>query len=71
MADSQRQAEVLRGEGDAEATEIYADAYSQNSEFYGLYRRLTAYQNVFKGDDMLVIEPKGEFFKELSSPSLN
>jgi len=71
LADSQRQAEVLRGEGDAQATEIYADAYGQNAEFYGLYRRLAAYQNVFKGDDILVIEPKGEFFKELSSPSLN
>jgi len=67
LADAKREAEVLRGNGDAEATEIYATAYGQNKEFYSLYRRLTAYQNVFAGDDMLVIEPKGEFFNKFSN----
>lgn len=62
LAEARRQAEILRGEGDATASEVYADAYSQNEDFYGLYRRLNAYQNIFQGDDMLVIEPKGEFF---------
>ncbi|NOQ94127.1 MAG: protease modulator HflC, partial [Methylophaga sp.] len=62
LAEAQKTAEELRGNGDAQATDIYAQAYSQNSDFYSFYRRLTAYQNVFKGDDMLVIEPKGEFF---------
>ncbi|MDH5358061.1 MAG: protease modulator HflC [Gammaproteobacteria bacterium] len=67
VADANRTAEELRGTGDAQATEIYADAYGQNSEFYSLYRRLTAYKNVFGGDDMLVIEPKGEFFNLFSN----
>jgi membrane protease subunit HflC len=62
LAEAQRSAEVLRGEGDAQATDIYAKAYGQNSDFYAFYRRLTAYGNVFNGDDMLVIEPKGDFF---------
>jgi membrane protease subunit HflC len=66
IADSNRQAEELRGNGDALATETYAEAYGQNEEFYSLYRRLTAYQNVFSGDDMLVIEPKGDFFNKFS-----
>jgi len=62
IAEAEQKAEELRGNGDALATDIYAKAYGKNSEFYALYRRLMAYQNVFKGDDMLVIEPKGEFF---------
>jgi len=67
LAEAKRKAEVLRGNGDAEATQIYADAYGQNKEFYSLYRRLTAYQNVFTDNDMLVLEPKGEFFKFFNS----
>jgi len=67
LAEAKKTAEELRGNGDAQATDIYAKAYSQNSEFYSFYRRLTAYKNVFKGDDMLVIEPKGEFFNLFSS----
>lgn len=62
LAEARRQSETLRGEGDATASEVYASAYSQNENFYGLYRRLNAYQNIFQGDDMLVIEPKGDFF---------
>lgn len=67
LADAQRESEILRGEGDAGSTEIYANAYEQNAEFYSLYRRLTAYKNIFKGDDMLVIEPKGEFFESFEN----
>ncbi len=67
VADAKRDAEILRGNGDATSTEIYANAYQQNSEFYSLYRRLTAYKNIFQGDDMLVLEPKGEFFENFNS----
>ncbi|MDX1573361.1 MAG: protease modulator HflC [Methylophaga sp.] len=66
LAEARRQAESLRGDGDANATEIYADAYGQNEDFYSLYRRLNAYQNIFQGDDLLVIEPKGDFFSRFS-----
>jgi len=66
LADAKRTAEELRGNGDAKATDIYAKAYGKNSEFYSFYRRLTAYQNIFTNDDMLVIEPKGEFFNNFS-----
>ena len=67
LADSRRGAEILRGEGDATSTEVYAKAYEQNAEFYSLYRSLNAYKNVFNGNDMLVIEPKGEFFTKFDS----
>jgi membrane protease subunit HflC len=66
LAEAEQKAEEVRGFGDAKATDIYAEAYGQNEEFYGFYRRLDAYKNVFKGDDMLVIEPKGEFFEGFS-----
>lgn len=70
LADAKRTAEELRGTGDAKATDTYAKAYGQNSDFYSFYRRLTAYQNVFTSDDMLVIEPKGEFFENFSGSSI-
>lgn len=68
LAEARRQSEILRGEGDATATEIYADAYGKNEDFYSLYRRLNAYQNIFQGDDLLVIEPKGDFFSRFGDP---
>jgi membrane protease subunit HflC len=69
LAEAKREAEEIRGNGDAQATDIYAQAYGKNEEFYGLYRRLTAYQNVFSGDDMLVLEPKGDFFNSFTTPN--
>ena len=70
LAEARRDAENIRGQGDATATEIYANAFGQNEEFYSLYRRLTAYQNVFRGDDMLVIEPTGDFFERFNDSTL-
>ncbi len=67
LAEARRQAESLRGEGDAEATDIYANAYQQNEDFYSFYRRLGAYQNVFGESDILVIEPKGDFFNQFKN----
>lgn len=71
LAEARREAEEIRGQGDATATEIYADAFGQNEDFYSLYRRLTAYQNIFQGDDMLVIEPTGDFFERFNDSTLS
>lgn len=69
VAEAEREAQIKRGEGDAEATRIYADAYTQDSEFFSFYRSLTAYQNTFRNDEaMMVIEPDSDFFKYLKSP---
>ena len=64
IADAYRDAEKLRGEGDAAATEIYANAYGKDVEFYSLYRSLNAYKSTFANkNDVLVLEPDTEFFK--------
>jgi len=64
LAESYRKAETLRGEGDGKAAEIYAQAYGQDPEFFAFYGSLNAYREAFKGRrDVLVVEPKGEFFK--------
>ncbi len=66
IADAYREAEKLRGEGDAKTAEISAKAYGSDQEFYAFYRALNAYRDAFRDQkDVMVIEPKGEFFKYL------
>ena len=67
LANAYRDAEQLRGQGDAEAARIYAEAYQLDPEFYAFVRSLNAYKSAFsnKGDIMLV-EPGSEFFKYLN-----
>lgn len=63
LANSYRDAEKLRGEGDATAAEIYAKAYSQDSEFFTFYRSLNAYKKTFTNSSTLVLEPNSDFFQ--------
>lgn len=64
LADAYRQAQKLKGEGDAKSAAIYASAYSVNPEFYRFYRSLEAYKSSFKGrGDMMVLDPSSEFFQ--------
>ncbi len=64
LAEARRQAQQTKGEGDAKATAIYADAFTRDSEFYRMYRSLNAYRATFNSpDNLLVIEPKSEFFR--------
>ncbi len=64
VANAYREAEQIRGEGDATATERYAEAFGRDAEFYRLYRSLNAYRNTFQSkDDLLILEPSSEFFK--------
>lgn len=64
LADAYRDAEKLRGKGDAKAAEIYANAYNRDSEFYGFYHSINAYQSSFKDkSDILLVDPKSDFFK--------
>jgi membrane protease subunit HflC len=66
LAVGNRDAEVIRGEGDAKAAATYARAYQRYPEFYSFHRSLQAYRNSLgKSNDVLVIAPKGEFFKYL------
>jgi membrane protease subunit HflC len=64
LADAYRDAEKLRGEGDAKAADIYSHAYGQDPEFFRFYRSINAYRDAFQGgQNVLVLQPKGEFFK--------
>lgn len=65
-AEAYRDAEQLRGDGDAKAASIYADAFNSDPEFYTFYRSLNAYRNAFSNKgDMLLLDPDSDFFKYL------
>src|SRR5258706_4360928 len=64
LADAYRQAQKIKGEGDAKASAIYALAYGQNPEFYAFYRSLEAYRTTFRStSDLMVLDPVAEFFQ--------
>ena len=64
LADAYRQAQKIKGEGDAKASAVYAAAYGQNPEFYSFYRSIEAYKSTFRGrSDMMVLDPSSEFFR--------
>ena len=68
LAEAYRDAQRIKGEGDAKASAIYAKAYEINPEFYAFYRSLEAYRASFKSkSDVMVLEPNSEFFKDMKS----
>ena len=68
LAQAYRDAQRLKGEGDARATAIHARAYELNPEFFAFYRSIEAYKQSFRNkSDVLVLEPNSEFFKYLRS----
>ena len=63
-----RQAQNIKGSGDAQANELYAKAFSKDPEFAKFYRSLDAYRQSFnKPQDMMVVDPSSEFFDYLKS----
>lgn len=68
LAEAYREAEKNRGTGDADASQIYAQAFGQNPEFYKFYRSLEAYRSSFKTkNDVMVVDPNSDFFKYFRS----
>jgi membrane protease subunit HflC len=65
-AEAYREAEQIKGEGDAESSRIYAQAYSADPEFYSFTRSLKAYTETFQGNDVLLLDPKSDFFRYLN-----
>ena len=64
VADAKKQSEMLRGQGDAEAIRIYAEAFGKDPEFFAFYRSMQAYRNAMKGGDTtMVLSPDSDFFK--------
>lgn len=63
LADAYNVSEALRGEGDAKATEIFANAYGQDREFFNMFRSFNAYRNTFSSkSDLLIVDPESQFF---------
>lgn len=66
IAEAQKNAQQIRGEGDAIAAKVYADAYNKDAEFYSFYRSLEAYEKSFNSkSDILVVKPDSDFFQYL------
>ncbi len=66
LAEAYRDAQRVKGEGDAKAAGTYAQAFSQNPEFYSFYRSMEAYRSSFRGkNDLMLLEPNSDFFRYL------
>jgi membrane protease subunit HflC len=64
IAESYRDAQKIKGEGDAKASSIYASAFQADPEFFAFYRSLEAYRQSFKNKgDVLILDPSSDFFK--------
>ncbi|SJM93672.1 Protein HflC [Crenothrix polyspora] len=63
LANAFKNAEKLRGEGDAKSAEIYAQAYGANPEFFSFYRSLNAYKKTFANSGVMVLDSNSDFFK--------
>jgi len=71
LSEAQKNADIVRGEADAERNSIFAEAFGRDPEFFAFYRSLTAYENSLKGSNStLVISPDSEFFAYLKSASI-
>ena len=66
LAEAYRASEILRGEGDAIATEIYAKAYSKDAEFFEYVRTLDAYKVILDNESILVLPSDSKLFKVLT-----
>ncbi|MDD5089449.1 MAG: protease modulator HflC [Candidatus Wallbacteria bacterium] len=65
LSEGQQQGVVTKGEGDAEALKIYADAFNVDPEFYEFYRTLQAYEQIFTTDDIVILGDQAQMFRYL------
>ena len=71
LAEAYRDAEQIRGAGDAEATSVYAQAYTKDPEFFAFTRSLNAYRETFSNkSDVLLLDPDSDYFKYLKNSPL-
>jgi membrane protease subunit HflC len=69
VAEAYRDAQSVKGQGDAKAANVYAAAYGRNPEFYAFYRSMQAYRESFKSkSDVMVLDPSADFFKYMKNP---
>jgi membrane protease subunit HflC len=66
LAEAYRDAQKIKGEGDAKASALYADAFGRDPQFAQFYRSLEAYRAAFRSrSDVMVLDPSSEFFKAM------
>jgi membrane protease subunit HflC len=71
-SDARRQAEIIRGEADAQRNAIFAEAYGADQEFFEFYRSLNAYRGALTGNNTsMVMSPDSEFFNYLKNENGN
>jgi membrane protease subunit HflC len=69
VAEAYRDAQRTKGEGDAQASRIYAEAFQRNPEFFSFYRSMEAYKQALRSKgDVMVLDPSSDFFKYLKNP---
>ena len=67
-SEARKQAEIIRGEADAQRNGIYAEAFGRDPEFFAFTRSLTAYERALReGNSSIVMSPDSEFFDYLRS----
>ena len=72
IANAYREAQKIKGEGDAEAAKIYADSFGRDPSFAQFYRSLEAYKTTFnKKSDLMVLDPGSDFFKAMRGSNSN
>jgi modulator of FtsH protease HflC len=71
LSEAERQSQAIRGEGDANAAKIYADAFSNDVEFFSFIRSLKAYEQSFTGNDVMVISSDSKFLQYMKLKSNN
>ena len=70
LADAERNLRKLKGEGEAQAAQIYAETYTKDPEFYRFLRSMDAYKTSFNSkQDVLVVEPDSDFFRYMKNPT--
>jgi membrane protease subunit HflC len=68
---SRREAEIIRGEADAERNRVYADAYNLDPEFFAFSRSMQSYETALRGDNAsMVLRPDSEFFSFLRADGM-
>jgi membrane protease subunit HflC len=66
VAEAYRDAQKVKGEGDAKASALYADSFGRDPQFAQFYRSLDAYRSSFRNKtDVMVVDPSSEFFKAM------
>jgi membrane protease subunit HflC len=70
IAEANKESEVLRGEGDAKRSEIYAKAYEKDPKFFQFYRSMSAYETALDNTGTtMVLSPDSDFFRYFNNPN--